>query len=45
MIPIELWQKKFEKMYGPGEVMHGSDMSNEQAIQCAEERFGTVRYA
>lgn len=40
MIPIELWQQKFEQMHGPGEVMHGSAMSDEQAIQWAEERFG-----
>lgn len=38
-IPLELWQQRLEQIHGPGELMHGSDMSNEQAMQWARERF------
>lgn len=35
MIPLELWQQKFEQVHGPGEIMLGSDMSNEEAMKYA----------
>ncbi len=44
MIPLELWQTKFESVYGPGEIIHGSDMSNEQAMQYAFDRFPEGKY-
>lgn len=44
MIPIELWKRKLEQVYGPGEIMHGCEMSNEQACQWAAERFPEGRY-
>lgn len=38
-IPLDLWQQRLEQIHGPGELMHGSDMSNEEAMQWARERF------
>lgn len=44
MIPLELWQAKFDSVYGPGEIIFGSDMSNEQAMQYAFDRFHEDKY-
>ncbi|NRH26059.1 hypothetical protein [Pseudomonas sp. MS19] len=38
-ISLELWRQLFERAHGPGELMHGSDMSNVEAIEWASERF------
>ncbi len=38
-ISLEVWQQRLEQVHGPGELMHGSDMSNEEAMQWARERF------
>jgi hypothetical protein len=38
-ISLELWRQLFERAHGPGELTHGSDMSDEQAKEWAYERF------
>lgn len=38
-IPLDLWQLRLEQIHGPGELMNGSDMSNEETMQWARERF------
>lgn len=43
-IPLEMWHEKFAQLHGPGELMHGSDMSNEQAIIWAREHFPDGKY-
>lgn len=40
VVPLELWKVKLEQMHGPGELMHGSDMTDAQAEEWAWERFG-----
>ena len=44
MIPPEVWQQQFESVHGPGEIMSGSDMTNEQAMQYALEHFPGGQY-
>lgn len=44
MIPLDVWQQQFESVYGPGKVMLGSDMSNEQAMQHAVEHAPAGKY-
>jgi hypothetical protein len=40
----EIWRKVLEQAHGPGELMHGSDMSDDEAIQWARERFNDRDY-
>ncbi|MGE6794004.1 DUF6957 family protein [Pseudomonas guineae] len=44
MISLELWRAKFESVYGPGEIIQGSDMLDSQAMQYARERFPDSKY-
>jgi hypothetical protein len=44
VMTLELWKEKLEKVHGPGELMHGSDMSSERAKEWARERFSDRDY-
>ena len=37
-------QQFFERVHGPGELMHGSDMSDAEAIEWASERFPSSNF-
>ena len=40
----EIWRKVLEQAHGPGELMHGSDMSDAEAIEWASERFPSSNF-
>ena len=44
LVPQEIMQQFFERVHGPGELMHGSDMSDAEAIEWASERFPSSNF-